>query len=478
MFRRLIILLGLCLMAGQSSAQDVRDMVVLRSRTGQFTVHSVRESNRPERPPLTAQISVAGTWGFVLSSTLSAKTGLEETIQLDPNLLIVACERLKEMLLREINQTDQWHGRINIIINSAMDENELPWLTAEYRPEGWSYELVFPKNISPRQLVRSLTHSLLLEIANRQAGKDSADLPFWLVEGMAANVQANNLPTYVIEPKAETFGNRIKLDGLGPVRTLLRTQAPLTFNELSWPDAEKLAVPEERNFYRSCAQLFVFALLHEKDGGACLTQTLQLLGKHANWQIAFLEGFHSHFAQLRDVEKWWGLTCVNFTGRDLSTELTGEDGLKKLQQALTVPAQIHLDPDRLPTEAQLTLQEAIRQLDDEAQLTAVQYTLQSLADLRPRVTKELAGLINKYESALQGYLRQRQAVRPALASKSSPSRLASARDGICQQLTRLDQERDALRLRAAPTRHEAETAALEKTMKPTTRDRFAAPKSR
>ena len=482
MLHRSIIFFCACLLTIQASAQDLRDLVTVRSRTGQFTVRAIRKTGLPEFSPTPPQIPVAGTWGYKINSNLPAQNGVDEKIQLDPSLLVVSCERLKEMLLREIGQRDQWHGRINLTLNSFLGENDQPQLTAVYRPDGWFYELVLPKIVSQKQLVRALTHALLLEIANRKAGGESAEPPFWLVEGLAANLQANNLPTYVIEQHAELSANRIKLEGLAAVREKLRNQSPLTFDELSWPDTEKLAVPEQRELYRTCAQLFVFELLRLKNGSACMAQMLQRLPQHANWQISFLEGFHAHFGQLRDVEKWWGLACVVFTGRDMSTAISREDGWKKLRRALDIPAQVHLSSNQLPVEALVTLQEVIRTWKDDEQMPVLQRTLQMLNDLRPRVTPDIGGIINKYETTLQDYLRQRNSAHPAFSTKNEPSPFTSSKTVACRELTKLDEQLEALRTDTLANRRLAEANALNRSMEkvpsPAHTDHFNSPKSR
>ena len=78
-----------------------------------------------------------------------------------------------------------------------------------------------------------------------------------------------------------------------------------------------------------------------------------------NWQTAFLLAFHSHFARLLDVEKWWGLICVSFSESDLTQPWTEQECWHKLQEALDVPVEVHFAPSRMPAKARVTLQEVI-----------------------------------------------------------------------------------------------------------------------
>jgi hypothetical protein len=171
-------------------------------------------------------------------------------------------------------------------------------------------------------LLRKLFQTLLLEMANRHAAVQSADIPLWLVEGMSAHLQANQPgdlhaaagPVRVREHRLEQrFANDAQ--GIAPTPAL-------AFQQLSWPQESDLTA-EGLPLYRSCAQLFLEELLRFDDGRACLRSMIGQLAEHWNWQTAFLLAFHSHFDQVLDVEKWWSVELCEFRRGLQSAALVG-----------------------------------------------------------------------------------------------------------------------------------------------------------
>ncbi len=208
---------------------------------------------------------MANGWGFLLVGHKNPSDTDEPNIELEPSPLVVSCERLKSLFLVELGLNDQWQGRVNLVINAALDQKQQPRLTAMYNLDGWSYNLELPGTISQKVLVRWLMQTLVLEMANRGARSRSAEIPYWLVEGMSAQLQAFNLPTFILQPGEQMSGNRVKLKGLDAVRDQLRSHPPLSFQELSWPtDADVNG--EGLELYRSCSQLFLEQLLQFRDG--------------------------------------------------------------------------------------------------------------------------------------------------------------------------------------------------------------------
>jgi len=128
-----------------SPAEPVR---TVRSSTSQFIVRG---------PPL----SGVGNDGSPAVSTL---------IELDPTILAISCERIKQALLRELTLPDLWRGRIYIEINSLLSTNRTPRIIAKAFVDGWHYQMEVPRRIEKPKLVRGLIQALLMEIANRNAG--------------------------------------------------------------------------------------------------------------------------------------------------------------------------------------------------------------------------------------------------------------------------------------------------------------------
>lgn len=460
--RFLFIPFGLLLALTRVDAQIANDFPAAHGRSGQFIVRAVAQ--RPARSAAHAweSMKVPVTqqgWGFLLNPGTGPRASDATQVEMEPASLAVSCERFKETLLFELGMSDQWRGKIFLLINSSLPEDTEPALTAVLNRDGWSYHLDFPSRLKSTQLLRALTHVLLLEIANRNAGKEATQIPLWLVEGMMAHLQANNLPTFIVQPKVRTLGNKIELVGMDHVRAALHDRTPLTFQDLSWPEPEKLT-GDELKFYQACAQLFVYELLRLKDGRVCLRQMMQDLPQFLNWQLAFLKAFHSHFEKLLDVEKWWGLSCVSFMGHDAAQVWSRDESWRKLQEALDVPVQIYLETNRLPAAAAITLQEVVMQWEAAQELPALQKVVNQLLALRLRLAPELASLADRYRGTLENYLRDRQAPRRTVG-KMPVTSLAVLKKSVSKELTALDEQRAALRGKMVSNRREAEFRALE-----------------
>lgn len=465
-----------------SSAQPARQIITARSFSGQFTAQEIRGRLLWSPSPVAARVSLAGTSAFLMTAPPVSATAELDKIPLEPALLVVSCERIKELFLMELGLKDEWRGKIALIINSSLPKEQGPSLTAFYRPSGWSYQLELPKTIQPDTLVRGVVQTLLEELVNRRTGSQSTEVPFWLIEGLCAHLQAYNLPTFIIRPNVQSAGYvNLRVEGLDGVRATLRQRAPLTFQQLSWPEQSNVAGKDEA-VYRCCAQLLFEGLLHLNDGPSCLRQMLQEMPKHLNWQTAFLQSFHSHFARLLDVEKWWGLNCVGFTESALPNTGTEQECWHKLQDALDVPVEVQLDPSRQPTAARLTLQEVILQWNAADALPALQRAVRDLeglqfstfqhdwnlnvadasrdmrrkmsdADaLQRRIGQELSPLIARYATTLLSYVKQSHyAATVALPGKFHASDLLALKKDTERQLNSLDQERAAMRAKFAST---------------------------
>jgi hypothetical protein len=394
---------------------------------------------------------IADGWAFLLVAKGNPSDTDDPSVQLEPSLLVVTCERLKSLFLLELGLNDQWQGSVNLMINPALDQEKRPRLTAIYRPDGWSYNLELPKTITTRLLVRALIDTLFLEMANRNAGSQCAEIPFWLVEGMSAQLQSFNLPTFVLQSGEQMSGNRVKLRGLETVRAQLRQHAPLTFQELSWPtDADVDGDASE--LYRSCAQLFLEQLLQFKDGSRLLNEMLRQLPDHLNWQTAFLSAFHPHFQQLLDVEKWWGLSYVNFTRGDLAEPLAPDHCSKELQDALDVPVQMHFAAENMPAEAKLTLQEVITKWSPADATLVLERSTGQLKILAFRAPPGYRPLIDQYIRVLAGYLSASGDRRlDWTLGNHHPSVLSLLQSDTARELDSLDKERSALRVTGKAT---------------------------
>src|SRR2546428_3016444 len=116
--KSLAILLGSLIASAVLAALPDGGVRTVNSSSGQFVV----------RGPALAQLS---TNSGVANSTL---------IELDPNILAVTCERIKQALLRELTLADLWRGRDYVEINSALSTNQAPLVFAKPYLNGWQHQ--------------------------------------------------------------------------------------------------------------------------------------------------------------------------------------------------------------------------------------------------------------------------------------------------------------------------------------------------
>jgi hypothetical protein len=474
--KSLMFLFCVWIVATTSYAQPINRVISARSFSGQFIAQEMKDRVHWSPSPAANRVPLGGGVGFLLEAPPVSPTAPADMIPLEPALLVVSCERMKELFLTELGLNDEWRGRIDLIINKSLADDHRPSLTAIHSMDGWSYELELPKHIKPEHLLTAVIQTLLTELVNRNAAGRAADIPYWLVDGFSAHLRAFNLPTFIIRPNVQSAGyQKLSIQGMETVRTELRDHPALSFQQLSWPDQSD-ATGKNATLYQSCAQLLFESLLNLKDGPVSFRKMLGEMPKHMNWQTAFILGFHAHFASLLDVEKWWGLTCVTFASADLTGPRTAQECWHRLQEALDVPVEIRMSPKLAPAPARITLQEAIEQWDSSNSLAAVQRAANNLQSLQwfnyqcdlnvdaagaasatlsearrkealqQRITMELSPLVVRYRTVLLSYLTQfENAGIKAIEGKShSVKTVALMRDTI-RQLDALDKAREEIR---------------------------------
>src|SRR5437660_3443156 len=158
------------------------------SSTGQFIV----------RGP---SISPVGT------NSQGAEAGL---IELSPDILAISGERIKQALLRELTLGDLWRGRISLEISPVLSTNQAPIIVAKPFTDGWQYQMELPRWIETPKLLRGLVQVLLLEIANRNAGLRSAEVPLWLSEGMSQHLIRSSEVDLILSQPQWNF-NRVNI---------------------------------------------------------------------------------------------------------------------------------------------------------------------------------------------------------------------------------------------------------------------------
>ena len=353
----------------------------LRSRTGQFIVSGI--------PTVPRFLSYAFTNSV-------------DWVRLDPAALAVSCERIKDTLLSELDIADRWQGVVHIRLFPVRDDNEPVQFTSVcYRGEAWAYDLEMPDWITRTRLVTAISQAVLTEIANRHARERSAELPRWLVEGMAAYLIANNPETLILEQTTRTVRRQVLNESIAPIRQALRAHSALTLDQLSWPKDEPDPV------YTHCAHLFVHELLHLRGGRRCMAEMVSRMAQNYNWQTTFLTAFNPHFQALIDVDKWWALMVAHVTGRDPMSLLPFEQTLMHLDQTLATPMQVRGTNTVLPGTAEVQLQKIITEWDDRRQAPLLTQKISQLQALRLRSPPEALPMIDGYMLALQNRLKRR-----------------------------------------------------------------------
>jgi len=420
-------------LAGSADAQPGQpEHPSTRSASGQFFIQDQRSSG-PRAP----------------ESSLAANRNL---VRLEPTLVTVSCERIKQMLWQELGATAPWRGKIYLVVFRAQGPNETITLVSERFASGWQYRVDLPDVLDRTRYVRAMVQVLLLEMANREAGQHSAEIPLWLSEGLSQQLFLSRELEIILPPPrsngqglnlASTVVSGRKTNALQQAHQQLSARAPLTFEELSWPD-ESLLAGESGELYRGSSQLFVDDLLRLKDGPACLRAMLAALPRYYNWQFAFLRGFDIHFARTLDVEKWWALRTMNFTGRDLGQTWPVEESWQKLDEILHFPVQIRTGTGDLPLRGNIPLQSVIREWDPVRQRQVLWSKIGELVQLRLRVAPPVVAVVDQYHQTLATYLENREK-RGSIIPFRRQAALARTIEETLKQLDALDAERESLR---------------------------------
>lgn len=358
------------------------------SRTGQFAVYSTG--------PAAAQPDLATNRALV---------------RLEPMLLTVSCERIKHALLNTLNAPDQWRGKIRVVLHPYRADGEDIVVTSERFTDGWSYRMDLPDAIEPPRFVQALTQVLLLEIANRAARDQSAQLPAWLSEGLPPLVMANSDMELVLPAVPAGAGNHLTsrtttrdsrpADPLKQAREALSGQPPLSLEKLGQSPTES-----EAEIFRGSATLFLHELLQLKNGGPYLLAMLPELPWDPDWRIAFLKAFRPHFRREVDLAKWWSLQSTHLASRTPAKTWSRAESLNKLNETLRCPLQVQIATNDEPFQTDVPLQSIIQGWELPQQTAMLRDKLNQLSALRLRTAPDLVGLVDQYRRVLETYLRK------------------------------------------------------------------------
>lgn len=414
-----------------------RDMRVIGSASGQFFVSAPSLSLSPHSIELATDPNV---------------------VTLEPSLAAVSCDRIKQELLRELGTPDQWQGKIFVVLHPARTADDSAAVAPEHLGGNWDCGVQLPDVMDRDRFVEAIVRACLLEMANRNAGNRSTEIPEWLAQGFARQLMGSGAMKLILSaPLTKVNGfnvSRMTMDFSdsphavgGPTRhfnplaetsEILRTNTPLSFDELSWPTEEQLS-DTGADVFSSSAQLFVERLLRLRNGPACLRKMLDEMPNYLNWQLAFLDAFHGTFEEPLDVEKWWALQLADFNRRDLLHLLTSDESWRQLNALFQFPIEVKIG-DTEPMRTDITFQTIIRGWNRERQLEMLKKKLWELDLLRLRISPSLIPIVDGYREALQAYYKQQHDSLRNLAEAKSDKTVALT----IQRLDALDVQRAKL----------------------------------
>ncbi len=417
--------------SGQPSPPDVNSV---QSASGQFV------ANGP------AQFSP-----LVHLPGVAANTNL---VRLEPALLSVSAERIKDSLRRQLGIAPNapWQGKIFLVLHPAQSPDEDVTIVSQPFLNGWNYQVQLPDVLSQSRFLRAMTSVLLLELANRNAmGARAAEIPGWLTDGLSQQLSAAGSPEMILSapgrlvdglPQNRTVTTQRGVDPLADARRVLRDHAALTFDQLSWPTDDQLTGGDD-GVYHASAQLFVSELLGLQNGPARLRAMLAALPGCYNWQTAFQSAFRENFPRPLDVEKWWALQVVSFVARSSGPRWTPAVSREKLDEILSVPVEVWTASNTLPAHTEVSLQAVIRNLEPPQQTEILQTKLRDLELAQLRVAAPLAVLTDEYRRTVASYLGQNREIRQPPWSKHPVPQKTSALATL-KKLDKLDAQRQTI----------------------------------
>jgi len=436
-------------------AQDIASLMPhpTRSQSGEFLAYGVPGSdNNPVAHAYFLQTNI-------------------DLVQLEPWVLVVSCERIKDVLWREFNFNTPAPGKIFIFLYHAQSTDDPITITPQQFADGWSYRLDMPDMLTHKHYLSALTHVMLLELANRNADGRSAEIPLWLREGVAQQFltghEADLIPLIplwnvnglTISPPIVLEGRR--KDPLAHAHEVLTLNPTLTFTEMSWPSGDDLR-GEPGDQFSCSAQLFVARLLNLKNGHQAMHDFVGSLAKYYNWQLALLSAFHNDFTTTSDIEKWWAINVVQFIGHNMAHTWTPEESLHQLASTLRPGVDVRTATNQIPLHTEITLQAIIRDWKDSQRDETLHQVINQLAVLKIRLAPIVAQVAESYQNALLDYFNDRGQYEnvPESKRRSSVTEAVVTR-AILKKLDTLDAQRNALTPKPKRTAHTNASASLD-----------------
>ncbi|MBM3877565.1 MAG: hypothetical protein FJ386_12755 [Verrucomicrobia bacterium] len=414
------------------------------------------------------QFVVTGVRPGVVVSMPDGTRAPTNLVRLEPAVVAVNCERVKEVLLRELHLTDQWRGRIRVSLLPEAPPTRPIAVNREWYSEGWQFRVLAPHYAEPAEVSRAITGALALELANRlNPSQRAGEVPLWVVEGLAAHLRTTGGLHFLDGTSAPVAGAGrfsvvdnpravISMTGRFPepyreAREVLRAAAPMSFKDLSLPRPEHLTGAALQTF-RSSSHVFVSELLKQPEGPARFVAFLQALPSFLNAQLAFEHAWQQQFKSALDIEKWWSVVHASVLSRDEHRRWTHSASLQRLDELLLAHVEARAAAGALPERRAIKLQLFLGQAQFSRERGAIANLVVQLTSLQSQAPHDLARLIADYRAAFTSYLQKRERAGQLfdIAGKPAPSHKVVIQETI-KQLDVLDVIRDDFRKLGALT---------------------------
>jgi hypothetical protein len=361
----------------------MRDVETFISQSGQFVVHGP---------------AVKGFVPRALGTNASA------FITAEPQLVALMADRVSRALTAELKLSGSYADKVHVVVFNVFQPGQVVGLVTQVHTDGFLYKLSVPAQIEGQVLLKGLMQVLLMEHAHR-GKKRTGEMPNWMVEGMVRQLQTRVVPTYVVNRKPMTI-ETAGYDRLGATRGYLKTNAPMTLQELSFADLTRVS-PEQREQFEASSHLLVHQLLKLKDGPQLMAGFLQTLPQTLNWQTAFYSAYKGHFAGPLDFEKWWMLNWVEFRNSQERELWTLESAVDRLEAVLKTPMEVRMDANSVPQLREATLQELLNLADHATQKEILTQKVQQMFFLSMNVPPAANQLWGAYQRTIENYVQRR-----------------------------------------------------------------------
>jgi hypothetical protein len=171
-----------------------------------------------------------------------------------------------------------------------------------------------------------------------------------------------------------------------------------------------------------------------------------------------LRAFNPLFERTLDVEKWWALYWLNFTGGDTSFMWPLAQSWQQLDEAIHPSIQIGSALNQPAGHAAVTLQRIIQEWEAQKQVEVLENKLSEVGLMRLRLDPRVRPIADEYRQILRAYL---QVWNPYRTAGTLPKKntLKHAKEQTLRQLDHVDAVRQTLQPRTEPLAN-AETTGL------------------